>query len=118
MPPKPIKRLNAVANRPMIAISVRSWRKNGASTSGATASAAASAIHRAGRTLLLRVSEQPPRPHDQHDRHEGEQEHDRDRGKDQDAERLELADEERADEAAGEAPEATDHDDHEGRREH
>ena len=40
MPPKPINRLKAVANSPMIAISVRSCRKNGGSASGASARAA------------------------------------------------------------------------------
>ena len=42
MPPKPISRLKAVAKSPTIAISVSSCRKNGGSTSGASARATVS----------------------------------------------------------------------------
>src|SRR2546426_8620974 len=129
MPPKPISRLNAVAKRPTIAISVSSCRKKCGSASGATTSTTTMIATTRSEPIvtrglarrsssLFRRPEQSPRAHDEHDGHEGEEQHDRDRRKDQDAERLEQPDEQCAHEAAGKASESPDDDDHERRRQH
>jgi hypothetical protein len=56
----------------------------------------------------LRPAEEPVRPDDEDDRHQQKDEHQRDLGEDQDAEGLELADDERGHKGAGHAAHAAD----------
>jgi hypothetical protein len=72
--------------------------------------------HVADRRARVRVrpAQQAPGPHDQHHRHHQEHEHQTDLGKQQDAEGIELRDDDRRQEGAGHAAQPADHHHHEG----
>src|SRR5262245_25899165 len=119
MPPKPIKRLKAVAKSATIAISVITTTRKLGKRSGSTTSTASATSQRTELTaLFLGPPQETPGPDDQDDGHDREEQHDGHRREDEDPERLQLADEERADEAPGEAPQSADDHDHERGREH
>src|SRR4029450_6237307 len=119
MPPKPISKLKAVAKRATIAISVITTTRKLGSTSGSTRSRASATSQRTEVTrLFLRPPQEAPGADDQDDRHDREEQHDRHRREPQYPEGLPLADQERADEAPGEAAEPADDHHPERGREH
>src|SRR5215475_9213615 len=109
MPPKPISRLKAVANRATIAISVITTTRKLGSRRGSTRSTASATSQRTELTrLFFGPPQEAPGADDQDHRHDREEQHDRHRREDEDAEGLEQAHQERADEASGEAAEPAD----------
>src|SRR6185436_577066 len=114
MPPKPIKRLKAVAKSATIAISVSTTTRKLGKRSGSTRSTTSATSQRTELTpSFLGTPQETPGADDQDDGHDREEQHDGHRREHEDPERLELADQERADEASGEAPQPADDHDHE-----
>src|SRR5215813_12779796 len=109
MPPKPIKRLKAVAKSATIAISVITTTRKLGKRSGSTTSTTRATSQRTELTCsFLGPAQETPGADDQDDGHDREEQHDGHRREHENPERLQLADQECADEATGEAPQPTD----------